>query len=678
MSIDIQKQIRDNSTSVQEYFQDLVRWTDDQDKKERRRILGKDAARANAAGLPGPTLAPTSRSPTAPAKEATSATNGGKKTKVSFAAGDEPVTDKGDKNEEAIARDKIPMPQYYDNWDRYDVDGELDKLEQEASDLQRKEKEARQAEKDRILDELAINSAGDRSRTSSARPRVKISVRTSGRRASPVDLAMPKKEEANKLFASQCFRDAIAMYTSALDLLDKYEPPAEGKENMEIGGDQQGAEDARGREGDCAGQETEALVLKATLLANRAAACFKLEEWRDTIEDCTEALRFDPGHHKATLRRGMAFSKLKRWAPAARDLTRVVAEDKEDKKAQAELKMVRRKLEEHLQESRVHARCMLMDPNRQATMPTRKLVVKVRRAERVVESHSTPVSQPRAAPSADSLPSGAADEYPGKPDEEQMPAPALAARQPYVPRSVRIRGRQNAGAAQAATASAGAGSASANNSRSATGYGQGGSGAMSFYAFEKQWTQMRNAPRERAQLLRRVGAASLPLLLRESLDAELLASLLEVLRVDVGTTLEVGSAEAQFATDALAALARTPRFDLSIAGLSEAEHVSCSELFATLEGAGAAEPISARVAELRQAFTAPPRKPRQPAVRSTRGAAVGVEAIQESPVEAVSGVRRFRFDDAEPSVQAPLSCVPPPPDVPVQAFSEDFSLDGCD
>lgn len=130
---------------------------------------------------------------------------------------------------------------------------------------------------------------------------------------------------------------------------------------------------------DGAGDETEAMQLKTTLLANRAAAMLKLEEWRHVIDDCSEALRFDPKHCKAMLRRGFAYARLKVWAKAARDLEQAVVAEPGDKKAKAELQMARRMLQEQTKEARDRARRVMLDPTRQQSMPTRRLTVRVQR-----------------------------------------------------------------------------------------------------------------------------------------------------------------------------------------------------------------------------------------------------------------------------------------------------------
>ncbi|TKR63398.1 hypothetical protein L596_027234 [Steinernema carpocapsae] len=48
---------------------------------------------------------------------------------------------------------------------------------------------------------------------------------------------------------------------------------------------------------------------RATYFANRAASQMKLENWKDAIEDCTEAIACGPKNNKALLRRAICYTK---------------------------------------------------------------------------------------------------------------------------------------------------------------------------------------------------------------------------------------------------------------------------------------------------------------------------------------------------------------------------------
>ncbi|KAL1216101.1 TPR repeat-containing thioredoxin TTL1 [Cardamine amara subsp. amara] len=70
----------------------------------------------------------------------------------------------------------------------------------------------------------------------------------------------------------------------------------------------------------------------AILYCNRAACWFKLGMWERSIEDCNQALRFQPSYTKPLLRRAASNSKIERWGAAVSDyeaLRRELPHDKE-------------------------------------------------------------------------------------------------------------------------------------------------------------------------------------------------------------------------------------------------------------------------------------------------------------------------------------------------------------
>ncbi|XP_010535042.1 PREDICTED: TPR repeat-containing thioredoxin TTL1 [Tarenaya hassleriana] len=69
----------------------------------------------------------------------------------------------------------------------------------------------------------------------------------------------------------------------------------------------------------------------SVLYSNRAACWFKLGKWERTIEDCDQALNFQPNYTKALLRRAAANSKLERWGNAVMDYEAVRRELPDDK-----------------------------------------------------------------------------------------------------------------------------------------------------------------------------------------------------------------------------------------------------------------------------------------------------------------------------------------------------------
>ncbi|KAK4714689.1 hypothetical protein R3W88_020596 [Solanum pinnatisectum] len=57
----------------------------------------------------------------------------------------------------------------------------------------------------------------------------------------------------------------------------------------------------------------------SVLYCNRAACWYKLGQWEKAVDDCNQALTFQPHYTKALLRKAASNTKLERWAEAVRD-----------------------------------------------------------------------------------------------------------------------------------------------------------------------------------------------------------------------------------------------------------------------------------------------------------------------------------------------------------------------
>ncbi|CAE7360496.1 TTL1, partial [Symbiodinium necroappetens] len=123
MSIEIQKQIKDNATSVSDFFSDLYKWTEDQVKEERRREIRKTARQV---GIDEAQKLIAAKPAERDAAE-----------QINDAHVD------GERSD-PIKRDNAPIAQYYHDWDRYDPEAEVGRIEEEAFQSQRAEREARQ------------------------------------------------------------------------------------------------------------------------------------------------------------------------------------------------------------------------------------------------------------------------------------------------------------------------------------------------------------------------------------------------------------------------------------------------------------------------------------------------------------------------------------------------------
>jgi tetratricopeptide (TPR) repeat protein len=69
----------------------------------------------------------------------------------------------------------------------------------------------------------------------------------------------------------------------------------------------------------------------AILYCNRAACWFKLGMWERSIEDCNQALRYQPSYTKPLLRRAASNSKMERWGAAVSDYEALIRELPHDK-----------------------------------------------------------------------------------------------------------------------------------------------------------------------------------------------------------------------------------------------------------------------------------------------------------------------------------------------------------
>jgi len=336
--------------------------------------------------------------------------------------------------------------------------------------------------------------------------------------------------------------------------------------------------------------------------------------------------------------------------------------------------MARRNLAEQAKEVRAHAKAIISDTTRESAMPTRKLTVKVR--QKGDTSLSTPdPAGPSSSPATASQtfqpqPRGAKGENRATVDLDgdgplsaagaataTADEPAPRSRQPYVPRSVRIRGRQPD--PEATPISEPSSAAASRGTRTSA-------PAVNFYAFESQWTRNARKPRERSAQLRRVGAEALPALFRESLDAELVGSIISVLSTELSSEAEGAVA---FASSVLGNLSRTNRFEATFDALSLEERDVCREVLSALERQPS--DCGEDLAALRRAFDPAPPAPRLPDQDD--------EEEDEDDVEQVYSAEQVKeATTLHEEALAAAAHMDNTPDEPVTAGTAVFSLDGCD
>ena len=160
--------------------------------------------------------------------------------------------------------------EYFSEWDRYDVDGELERLE-----------DAPDAAPEAAKEEEGL-PPGFTAAEVKKLPAVEIERR-----------ALNEKAKGNEQYKAGEYRLAIQSYTHSLRL-----------------------------------QQNNAVVY-----ANRGMCHLKIKQFRAALADCTAAVQIDDGYTKAYLRRGIAHRRLSQHAQALKDLDVVLAREPGNKEA---------------------------------------------------------------------------------------------------------------------------------------------------------------------------------------------------------------------------------------------------------------------------------------------------------------------------------------------------------
>ena len=145
----------------------------------------------------------------------------------------------------------------------------------------------------------------------------------------------PKDWEDAKTRGNACYRDgkyedAVCWYTRGLDLLDY-----DDDDDRNVASESEGADPD-----DVFCRRVNNTSAVATLLANRAEARRQMSDVSACVADCDRALRHDPTHVKARVRRALANEYLERYARAAEDFSTVVRFDSGNRVAREGLRRV--------------------------------------------------------------------------------------------------------------------------------------------------------------------------------------------------------------------------------------------------------------------------------------------------------------------------------------------------
>ncbi|XP_052797101.1 sperm-associated antigen 1-like [Mya arenaria] len=181
------------------------------------------------------------------------------------------LTADGAKSNKPVKSNKRVMPREYRDWDKIDVDKELEKVD---------EADSKVSERTFIGNREMTNlpETVDTTGLSEAEKRMK---------------ADREKDKGNEAFRSNDFKEAITYYSRSIFLF-----PTAASYN------------------------------------NRALARLKFTQWQEAIDDVNTVLKMEPDNVKALMRRGMAYKGLKCFDKSRRDLEAVVSKEPNNKKAQ--------------------------------------------------------------------------------------------------------------------------------------------------------------------------------------------------------------------------------------------------------------------------------------------------------------------------------------------------------
>ncbi|XP_063780268.1 sperm-associated antigen 1 [Pseudophryne corroboree] len=177
----------------------------------------------------------------------------------------DPAPNKHKGKETQAANPKVPRD--YRDWDRFDVEKELSKLDEN-------------------------NEKTEQTKTiiNTTTAKIKKTVDTTGTSLEQRSfLAVREKEKGNEAFKCADYAEAICYYSRSISTLPS-----------------------------------------AVAYNNRAQAEIKLENWQNALNDCERALELEPGNMKALLRRATVNTNLRNYQAAAKDLTTVLHHEPEN------------------------------------------------------------------------------------------------------------------------------------------------------------------------------------------------------------------------------------------------------------------------------------------------------------------------------------------------------------
>jgi tetratricopeptide (TPR) repeat protein len=209
------------------------------------------------------------------------------------------ITDNGQVDKTAYARDKTRMKDYYGAWDKFDVEGAEEEVEQEMREEEERQKkhfEDMKEEQEAFRHTSAVGAAKDLpSNLPEAQKRY---------------LADTEKEKGNEAFYSHDYDEAEAYYTRSIHF-----NPSD-----------------------------------ASIWSNRALVRLKTGKAREALKDCNKALEVNPKYMKAWHRKGKCLCELHDYEEAVVCFQKAMALSPGNTQINGDLMMARKKLKSYVPE----------------------------------------------------------------------------------------------------------------------------------------------------------------------------------------------------------------------------------------------------------------------------------------------------------------------------------------
>uniref|UniRef100_A0A8C3RDG5 Sperm associated antigen 1 n=1 Tax=Cyanoderma ruficeps TaxID=181631 RepID=A0A8C3RDG5_9PASS len=179
-------------------------------------------------------------------------------------------------------RSKKNIPRDYSEWDKFDVEEECSKIDEDCEESNSKA---------RFFSRPSL-------------PIIEKKIDTTGMtKREKIFIATREKEKGNEAFATGDYVEAVTYYTRSISVMPT-----------------------------------------AAAYNNKAQAEIKLQDWDSALQDCEKVLDMEPGNIKALMRRATVHSHLQNYQTAIEDLNKVLSVEPENSKAKKSLLEIEKKL----------------------------------------------------------------------------------------------------------------------------------------------------------------------------------------------------------------------------------------------------------------------------------------------------------------------------------------------